>query len=255
MGVRKIIAAAVLLLFFGGGCICAQVNRKAPDEFRGADRWAFRTNVLGWAMTLPNISAEFDLSPSPYNRMTLSLEAKYNWEAAHRVLPYHNFNLLSVSPELRCYFRTPDSEDPRKYARREKGAFYLGLYLDSGTYTLKLSETGYQGLHLGAGMSFGYAMPVHQYRKGALDVEFGLSLGLTHVRADAFYLNSYSNTYDYDPEFSMDFHLVPYPVVSELSIAFIWRKTSIKYKYIKVNKAKALERAEKKEKRNAEKKN
>ncbi len=251
MNGRRIISILAFTVLCGTGSLHAQMNNKAPDEFRGLDRWAFKTNLLGWAATLPNFTAEVDLSPSPYNRMTLSVGAEYNWETRQNKIAYHDFNLFTLRPEFRWYHRTPDSDDPEKYARRLKGAYYFGAYVDAGTYTLKLSDIGHQGIHTGFGFSFGYAMPMYQYKGGGLDVEFGGSVGLALATADAFTINEKYNRYDHVETLSKGYHLIPYPVISEISIAFVWRKTSIRHKYIKVDRIKAQERADKKEKRHA----
>lgn len=42
------------------------------------DRWSFKTNSVGWLMTIPNAAVEFDITNSVYNKLTLSLEGKYN---------------------------------------------------------------------------------------------------------------------------------------------------------------------------------
>ena len=72
----------------------------------GIDRWAFRTNAFEWLLTIPNFGVEFDLVNSPYNKYSLGLTAKYNWNTTHMYAPPTVFNLLDVRPEFRYYFRT-----------------------------------------------------------------------------------------------------------------------------------------------------
>ncbi len=235
------------------GSLLAQVNDKAPDEFRGLDRWSFKTNLVGWVATVPNFNVEYELSPSPYNRQTIGFTARYNWNTHHTVLPYTVFNVLSLRPEYRYYWREIEDENnpwtPRDASRKSKRAFYAGAYVETGSYSLKLTDIGRQGWHYGLGGTIGMAMPMFQYKRGVLDVEFGLSLGLLLANADAFELNDETNTYDFLPEHSRGVHIAPFPVVSEISVSLAWRRTSVKHKYIKVdvigNQEKALEKERK----------
>ncbi len=246
---RIILICGILLLTIPGGEAFAQMNNKAPNEFRGLDRWSFKTNAVDWLMTVPNVNVEFDLSPSPFNRMTLGLTAKYNWEMQQSHLPYTNFNLLTIKPEFRYYWRVKEGPDFENLARREKGAYYVGAYVDGGVYSLKLSDIGHQGQHYGIGASFGFAMPLYNFRRGMLDIEFGLSVGTVLATSDAFTLNTDTNTYDVVHGECKELHVVPFPVVSEMSVSFAWRRTSIKHKYLKVDTVKQLERKEKKDAR------
>lgn len=228
----------VVLLAFSAFCgreAYAQLDNTAPAVFKGLDRWAFKTNVLGWVATLPNFSVEYDLTSSPYNRMTLGIGGRYNWNSSEDFLSYTQFNLFSVTPELRYYWRAKES-DGKKALKREKYANYIGVYVSAGSYTLKLSDIGRQGNHYGIGVSYGCAMPLYKYKRGALDVELGFSVGMVMADADAFMLNKEKNVYAGVPEKSKGLHLVKYPVVSELNISFVWRKSSVKHKYIKVDR-------------------
>ncbi len=247
---RIILLLGVMLFVLSSEEVSAQMNNKAPSEFRGLDRWSFKTNAVAWIATIPNVSVEYDLSPSPYNRSTLGLSARYNGITHHSNLPYANFNLLSVRPEYRYYWRYPEGKNFENIEKRDKGAYYIGLYGDAGTYNMKFSEIGYQGQHYGCGLTMGFAMPLYNFLKGMLDIEFGFSFGLAFAESDAYALSEDMNMYDHHPDKSMGLHLIPYPVVSDISISFVWRRTSIKHKYIKINKTKALEREDR---RNARK--
>lgn len=86
----------------GAGINITATRPKAnSDKILGIDRWSFRVNALELLCTVPNVNAEFDISSSPYNRWTLGLTAKYNWNTWHSVPPSHVFNMFEVRPEFR----------------------------------------------------------------------------------------------------------------------------------------------------------
>ncbi len=234
-----------MLLLLTGGASYAQVKSKAEAKYTGLERWAFKTNAFGWLVTVPNLTAEFDLTPYHHNRSTLSLTAKYNWNTKHSLLPYYVFNYSQIRPEYRYYFRTENVDFLKKIVKNPKTirANYFGVYADAGTYTFKLGKYGRQGYMYGAGFSFGYGLPMYEYRRGAIDVELGFSLGVMMATADIFVLNdSNPSEYEYDviKEKSKPLHVIPSPVVSELSLTFAWRKASIKGKYSKINQARRM---------------
>lgn len=229
----------LLFLTMSSGHAGAQETIEKKDySVRGIERWAFRTNALEWLLTVPNFGIEYDLSSSPYNRTSVGISAYYNWNTHHTDLPYNVFNVFMVKPEVRYYWRAHN----RKSGIRPHGASYVGIYAESGSYSLKLSEYGHQGFMAGAGVTLGHSIPLYEYRKGALDVEFGFSLGMKMVSDGAYTLDEDANAYISVPEKSLGTRLLPYPVVSELSITFVWRKKSISKKYIQVNQERQIQR-------------
>lgn len=233
----------LLFLTMSSGLAVAQEAAEKEDySVRGIGRWAFRTNALEWLLTVPNFGIEYDLSSSPYNRMSLGISAYYNWNTHHTVLPYHVFNVFMVKPEARYYWRAYD----RKEGTRPRGASYVGIYAEGGSYSLKLSEYGHQGHMAGAGITLGHSVPLYEYRKGALDVEFGISLGMMIASSDAYTVDEEANAYVAVPGKSAGMKLLPYPVVSEISVAFVWRKKSISKKYVQVNQERQMRRQMKK---------
>lgn len=208
------------------------------------DRWAFRTNAFEWLLTIPNFGFECDLKNSEFNRWTVGMTAKYNWNTYHKYLPPTVFNLLDVRPEVRYYYRTvqkgtrkvDDDGNKIKYgpfARKNPKtwrAYYAGLYVDYGSYTFKFGKTGHQGHVLGLGTSIGYGLPLYQYNKGVIDLELGLSMGFQFATHDRFTHNSDGYFYTKDESSSKGMHFTPFPVVSEIKVAFVWRHKSIKDK-------------------------
>ncbi|MGM9785971.1 MAG: DUF3575 domain-containing protein [Candidatus Cryptobacteroides sp.] len=230
------------------------------------DRWAFKTNVFEWVLTIPNIGVEFDLVNSPYNTMTIGLNAKYNWNTYHSLAPSTVFNILDVRPEFRYYYRTReriprDPNDTTKLSAREWfkdriftdqrknarpwRAQYIGAYANYGSYTLKFGKTGYQGYVVGLGATAGYGLPMYQYKNGAIDVELGFSVGLQFATREQFTHSADGNYYIKDWENSKGMHFTPFPVISELKVAFVWRHKSIKDKVQEdKEKKKQMERLE-----------
>lgn len=226
------------------------------------DRWSIRTNAVDWLLTIPNISVEFDISNSVYNKYTLSLEGKYNWQTSHNYLPSTILNLWEIRPEVRKYWRTEyrantgtePSLKERLFSRQRKKprywrAYYLGIYAHAGGYGFKFGHTGVQGNFYGAGVSGGYSIPLYSYRENYVDIEFGGSVGIVAASTDRFALDRENNAYVPSGE-SKGMHIIPFPVVSDMRVSFIYRFKSIKDKYKRTDyakiQAKELKRMEKK---------
>ena len=113
-----------------------------------------------------------------------------------------------------------------------------------GGYSVKLGKEGRQGQLYGIGVTFGYGIPLYQYEKGAVDLDLGMSVGLALTKYDAFAHNPDGDYYTVLPESSKGLHIVPFPVISELKVAFVFRKRSIDDKYKRVDQEKlAAEKA------------
>ena len=221
----------------------------------GIDRWAFRTNALEWLLTIPNFGVEFDLVNSPYNKYSVGVTAKYNWNTTHMYAPPTVFNLLDVRPEFRYYFRATQKGDKKvdddgnkiKYGPfavknpKPWRAGYIGGYVNYANYTFKFGKTGHQGYAIGLGGQIGYALPLYQYRNGAIDIEFGVAAGFQVATHDRFEHNPDGYFYTKLEERSKGLHFTPCPVVSELKVAFVWRHKSIKDKVQEDEEKKKME--------------
>lgn len=237
----------MFILFFYTGTLASQNKRsgiiKEDTIVKFKDRWSFRTNAVGWLLTVPNAAVEFDLTNSVYNKVTLGLEGKYNGYTLHNNLPYNVFNYWEVRPEVRKYWRTEyrpkTSVKPSLYERlfskqREKPrywrAYYIGGYVNAGSYDFKFSEEGIRGKYVGAGLTAGYSVPLYSYKHGVIDLEFGGNLGIMATRNSGFRLDIENN--EYVPTANVkNWHVVPFPVITDLRVAFVFRFMSIKDKY------------------------
>lgn len=196
------------------------------------DRWTFKTNLLEWCITIPNFSFEYALSSAEHNRSSIGLTAKYNWNSYHRHAPVAVFDMFDIRPEYRYYFRTFGHKENEKL----RNVKYLGAYADYGQYSFKLKK-GIQGSSVGVGISFGWVLPVYQFKKGALDIDLGFSAGIQTGYYDMYARDLENNCYYKISERSKKWHVSPFPVVSELRVAIAWHTQSVKDKYIKEDPA------------------
>lgn len=188
--------------------------------------------------TVPNFNVEFDISSSPYNRWSLGLTAKYNWDTWHNVPPTLVFNMFEIRPEFRKWFRMKPKEGNAKPTRER--AFFLGGYASGGTYSIKPGKYGIQGPLFGAGALFGYDFPLYTYRHFAIDFELGVAAGLAVTSYDGYTMNRSNTDYIEAPGKSKGWHLCPFPVLSEVKACFVFRTLSIKEKYKKVDSQKLI---------------
>lgn len=217
--------------------VTAQTQLKNPEEHKSKptkpfiNRWAFKTNALEWLLTIPNFGFEFDLSSSEYNRSSIGLTAKYNWHTSQKHVSYNVFDVLDIRPEYRYYFRTLNNKE-KKGDSKMPTVKYLGAYVDYGQYSFKLSRNGIQGRTVGLGVSYGYCLPIHQYKKGALDLDLGFSVGVQVTDLDVYKTDLENNCYAEVANKSKSWHFTPFPVVSELRVAFSWRAVSVRDRYV-----------------------
>ena len=211
---------------------------KVSDRITGIDRWSFRANALELLCTVPNFNVEFDVSSSPYNRWSLGVTAKYNWDTWHSVPPALVFNMFEIRPEFRKWFRMKPKEGNAKLTRER--AFFLGGYASGGTYSIKPGKYGIQGPLFGAGALFGYDFPLYTYRHFAIDFELGVAAGLAVTSYDGYTMNRSNTDYIEAPGKSNGWHLCPFPVLSEVKACFVFRTLSIKEKYKKVDSQKLI---------------
>ena len=120
----------------------------------------------------------------------------------------------------------------KRFHPRYWRAYYWGVYADYANYNFKFGKRGMQGSALGLGVSGGFSIPLYGYRENFVDLELGASVGFVYTKYDAYRHDEESNCYPRLPEKSKGGHLVPFPVVSDLRVAFVYRfSTSVKNKY------------------------
>lgn len=217
---------------------------KGPELplLRGWGRWSFKVNSVDLLLTVPNLGIEFDLNNTKYSKSTLSLSVRYNWNEYHTYKPYNVLNVLELRPEYRRYCRGLE---------RRKNVLYWGIYANAGTYSFKFSEKGHQGKMCGGGFSMGFVTPLSEYRKFAIDMEVGGSIGAL-LRTDEPYVRSEDNqAYLMLPEENKGLAIMPYPVLAELRVAFVFRKVSVRERYQLTSDERDAKRQKKMKKQNS----
>ena len=204
----------IILCAFVLACLPAKGQNAGDDSGKEPSRGflAIKTNLVEWAVAVPNISIFTDLSGKPWNRSVAGVTVKYKWKTGEAYVPSYILDLFEVRPEYRYYM----------------GRFYAGGYAAYDAFTTKLPgwELGWQGTAWGGGVSVGYELPLYQYRKSVLDLELGASLGAHYTDRRDFSVSEDGTSPVYVEEPIRK--LFPYP---ELRVALVWRRTSVKDKY------------------------
>ena len=230
------------------------------DTLTSAQRLSFRTNTLEWALMMPNLAVEFDLSSSPYNPWTLGVSGRVNWETNPKVLTYNVFNILEGKVELRRYWHTrqlsssysgmkslfsPERKNPRYWR-----AYYWGVYAAAGSFNFKFSHEGKQGTAYQGGASFGMSRNLFQYAKTCLDLEVGISAGLLYWTGDKYMLDRDANAY----VATATGHSAVRPVIQDIRLALVYRiGPSVKKRHLYNQEKATLLDQQKQEKQTAHK--
>ena len=262
----KICLLALMLLVVMPASSSAEdsVSVQRPDaaSLPFKQRIALKTNTVDWVLMMPNFTIDYDIKNTPYEKVTLGMGAKYNWRSAHNYVPYYVYNMFDLRTDLRYYwrqqaYRTDDGTEwqkawvasrPRFWERwftrlrlfrtvenpREWISFFAGPYLSYTSYNLKLGEVGKQGDAFGLGGTFGIALPLYGYRNGsALDIELGASAGWHLTTQDRYVANIESNCYSLVDHTGL--RLIPYPLISDLRVALVYRLNSIKNQHTEID--------------------
>lgn len=240
----------------------ASVRRPDAASLPFKQRIALKTNTVDWVLMMPNFAIDYDIKNTPYEKVTIGMGVKYNWRSAHNYVPYYVYNILDLRTDLRYYwrqqaYRNDDGREwqkdwvvsrPRFWERwftrlrlfrtvenpREWISFFAGPYLSYTSYNLKFGEVGKQGDALGLGGTFGIALPLYGYRNGnALDIELGASAGWHLTTYDRYITNIESNCYSLVDHTGL--RLIPYPLISDLRVALVYRLNSIKNQHTEID--------------------
>lgn len=228
--------AFTLLLFWGRGVSAYAQEPEGAAKERLIDRFSFRTNAVDWLLTIPNVSVSFDLFPGEYNKMDVLLGVRYNWNTFHKLPTYYVFDVFDARAEYRYHFRFEQlgsGEKPNFFSLKRKNprhhiAHYVGAYANAGTFAFKVSTDGRQGFQGGAGISFGIELPLYQYKKGAIDLDLGASIGAMYNNFNLFTLNGANSAYVNNGK-----GWAVIPMLSELRATFAWRTRSVRDRYLK----------------------
>ena len=195
------------------------------------------------------------------SKRTIGLSLKWNWNTSHQVMPPQVFNVFDARVEWRQYFRTrqlkpseltknPDFKTrmkkrvftTKRMSPRTDRAYYWGVYAHGTSYSFKFGKEGKQGTAYGAGLSLGFTTPLYGYKNSYLDFELGGSVGLLYNSYDVYTHDPESNVYAFNPAQSKS-GIVPYPVITDLRVAFVYRFMSVSKKF-QTSKPRRIERNE-----------
>lgn len=232
---------------------CAQTQRKKKEDDKEEqlsfkERWGIKTNAVDWLLTIPNIGVEFDLGNTIRNKRTISANLKWNWNTSQKYTPSVLFNMFDARVEWRQYFRTRKRGGVTKDANlltrlkenvfttqrqnpRQNRAYYWGIYANAASYNFKIGKEGKQGNAYGAGISVGYTTPLYGYRNNYIDLEMGGSIGMIYTSYDVYTHDAESDCYPRITAKCKSGHLVPFPMITDLRIAFVYRFISAGTKY------------------------
>ena len=236
------------------------------------DRMAIRTNIVDWVLTSPNIAFEYDIVNTPYNKNSIGLALKYNWNTYHNYIPQRVYNLFDARLDYRFYGRQQpyDNRDnyygnwEREWINSSKGldklrarlncfrsvenpkphiSIFVGPYVSVSNFSIKLSAAdnalGRQGMIFGAGLTGGIALPLYGYKNGAaLDLEFGGSIGL-HLASYQFYKADVENN-EYQPSCNKRGQSHKYvfaPLPSDIRVSLVYRFRSISEQHTEIDYA------------------
>lgn len=231
----------------------AQVQRGKKNDAKAElisfkDRWGIKTNAVDWLLTIPNIGVEFDLGNTIRNKRTIGTNLKWNWNTSQKYTPSLIFNVFDARVEWRQYFRTRKRGGVTKDANlmtrlkeqvfttqrenpRQERAYYWGVYANAASYNFKIGKEGKQGNAYGAGISVGYTAPLYGYRNNYIDIEMGGSIGLLYTSYDVYTHDAESGCYPRIAEKCKGGHIVPFPLITDLRVAFVYRFMSAGSKY------------------------
>jgi hypothetical protein len=135
-----------------------------PPATENRKDFSLRTNLLYWAVALPNLGVEW--KPSESTGILLN-GAQNHWVWSDENKQYRTWLL---QPEIRRYFG-------------ENRQWFAGVEGHIGELNFKFDDTGYQGNVLGGGIIGGY----HLRLSKRCDMDFSLGLGYTQLKYETYY--------------------------------------------------------------------
>lgn len=213
------------------------------DSMTLSERISVRTNSVDWLLLVPNVSVEFDLGKYNWNRYAISVGLRTNWQSHHTFKPAQVYNINEMRAEFRQYWRTRKIirdttavtavmpaknifsrllSTNRDTLKHPNTTYYRGIYASYTKYSFLLGATGRQGTGLSLGFTYGIIKPLYQFQNGnSLDLDIGFSAGVCITKNDKYRHDRESDCYPLLEH--SGWHIVPFPVMSEARIAFVYR--------------------------------
>lgn len=240
---KKILVRYLLIIYlslFYSGCYAQVINsRSGVDTLSLTDRLSLHVNAVDWLLLTPQVSVEYDLGNKNWNRWSVIVSVKNNWQSKHTYQPGLVYNIKGFRGEVRNYWRTKEITDSSqlhkslidkifsfrrtsKYYKHPATTYYRGLYLSSDNYSIKFGKKGKQGKSFGVGISYGCIRPLYIYPGGSsIDLDLGISVGFMYSMYDDYVYNREDNCFIVTGHH--DWHIVNHPVLSQIKLGFIYR--------------------------------
>lgn len=174
----------------------AAVPAATESPERDYDRWAIKSNALYLAAGVTNIGGEYAFHP----HWSVDLPLVYSPYTLART---YRMRFLYIQPEARYWLDRP-----------MKGHFF-GVHLHAGVFNVSLDDKNrYQsekGFH-GAGISYGYAMPLSR----RWSMEFTVGIGYAFTRYCTYYNVPNGQRYEKDRPYN-------YWGLTKLGLNFVYR--------------------------------
>ncbi|MDE6485320.1 MAG: DUF3575 domain-containing protein [Duncaniella sp.] len=150
---------------------------------RKDSRFALKTNLLDYAILMPNIELEWMF----VDRWSVALEAQGAWYS--KSSPRKVYRVATLIPEFRYWV----------IDRARWHGMYVGVFGGVGMYDLSNSTKGHEGEGGMAGLSVGYMWPIGKH----FSLDAGIGVGYMRLRdkvytpADGHFLYQYTKNIDY----------------------------------------------------------
>lgn len=227
--IKKSTGIILLMAIFCGISthVYAQAEKDNTTTIPAKERWAFETNAVDWLLLTPNVGVEFDLSNSIKNRWVIGAKIKWNGNTKVNMSNRIQMGINDYRLEVKRYAKPTFNVRPRqdripKFWRTYYWGFYAGYSKFTGIWS-----KGAAGDMFHLGLTGGWQLPVYKCKQGAIDLDLGLSVGAAYAKYDKFQYEDNHLIYTK----SRDRHILPYPILTDIRVGFVYRFTSIRNKY------------------------
>ena len=206
------------------------------DTLSTTERLSLRSNAVDWLLLVPNVGIEYDIFSTNWNRWSVGLNLRYNWETSHTYKPGIVYNVAEARLEVRNYYRIRVFDGkfigPKKHkwervvsprraeSKHPTTTYYRGAFIAYNNYSLKLGTEGKQGNAIIAGGMCGMIKPMYEFSNGnSLDLEFAASAGVAYAKYDTYTHDRLDDCYPVESTGKTAI----LPVISELRVGFVYR--------------------------------
>lgn len=214
-------------------------TRSGVDTLKLSERISLHTNVVDWALLVPNIGVEFDVRNTNWNRWAVGLSVKSRWQTSSTFKQRYFYSLTGARVYFRNYWRTRQISDyndvprhtniidrafscRRSKVKHPRTTYYRGLFASVSDYSYRFSKNGRQGLAFSGGVTYGCLRPLYQFASGnSLDLEMGIDAGLMMTRTEQFGVDA--DTKCYTRVSQKEWKFVPFPVPTEVRLGLVYR--------------------------------